>query len=54
MLVTIDGITYLVNRGTKEYDHLQMVITARRNGWHWVKVELNNNERRTKCVKATW
>ena len=41
MLVTIDGITYLVSRGTKEYDHLLMVITARRNGWqHWVKVEI--------------
>lgn len=40
MLVTIDGVTYLAHRGTEEYDHLQTVITARRLGWHWVKVEL--------------
>ena len=44
MLVTIDGVTYLAHRGTEAYDHLQDVITARRLGWHWVKVELKGKD----------
>ena len=36
MLVTIDGITYLVDRGTKEYKELEDVIISRRLGFHWV------------------
>ena len=48
MLVTIDGTTYLVHRGTKEYEELEQVIMARRLGFHWVHPSFkpkNNRER---------
>ena len=36
MLAIIDGVTYLVDRGTKEYKELEDVIISRRLGFHWV------------------
>jgi len=36
MLATIDGVTYLVDRGTKEHKELEDVIISRRLGFHWV------------------
>ena len=36
MLATIEGVTYLVDRGTKEYKELEDVIISRRLGFHWV------------------
>ena len=36
MLASIDGVTYLVDRGTKEYKELEDVIISRRLGFHWV------------------
>jgi len=48
MLVTIDGITYLVNRGTKEYEELEQVIMARRLGFHWVHPSFKPDNRKAK------
>lgn len=48
MLATIDGVTYLVHRGTKEYEELEQVIMSRRLGFHWVHPSFKPDNRKVK------